>query len=182
MASWRTRGEALFLRHLPLRIRLLGRSHVSHTHRRLASEARTILPRRVRRLRSTRPHDRGIRRRCPSTASPSGADMTKKLPPDAFHYYVGLGVNRSYQAVAEKYGVSKRAVTSRAVQEDWQGRVVSLCARARSRPGSAMAVTHVAPYEAYTRARWQSPPLARGSARAPSRAPQQRTGQGSSSS
>ena len=59
--------------------------------------------------------------------------MIKKLPSDAFHYYVSLGINRSYQAVAEKYGVSKRTVTSRGVQEDWQGRVAELEAKARQK-------------------------------------------------
>ncbi|MHC4946473.1 MAG: hypothetical protein ACYTG7_25970 [Planctomycetota bacterium] len=38
--------------------------------------------------------------------------MNKKLSPDAFAYYWSLGSERSYQAVADKYGVSKRAVVS----------------------------------------------------------------------
>lgn len=46
-----------------------------------------------------------------------------KLPPDAFEYYVGLGTRRSYRQVAEHFGVSKRAVTHRATNEDWQKRL-----------------------------------------------------------
>ena len=57
--------------------------------------------------------------------------MTHKIPADAFHYYISLGVGRSYQAVADKYGVSKRAVTRRAVQENWQARAAELEAKAR---------------------------------------------------
>lgn len=52
--------------------------------------------------------------------------MAKKLPPDAFSYYVGLGPARSYQAVAERYGVSKQAVTKLAVRDDWQSRIEAI--------------------------------------------------------
>ena len=37
--------------------------------------------------------------------------MTRKIPDDAFEFYVGLGPNRSYEAVAEHYDVNKRSVT-----------------------------------------------------------------------
>jgi len=50
----------------------------------------------------------------------------KKLPPDAFSFYVGLGPERSYQAVAKHYGVSKQSVTKLAVREDWQKRIESI--------------------------------------------------------
>ena len=36
--------------------------------------------------------------------------MKKKIPPDAYAFYLGLGPGRSYNAVAERYSVSKRAV------------------------------------------------------------------------
>ncbi len=49
--------------------------------------------------------------------------MARKLPPDAFSYYAGLGPERSYQVVAEHYGVSKQAVTKLAVRESWQRRL-----------------------------------------------------------
>jgi len=59
--------------------------------------------------------------------------VTQRIPVDAFDYYYSLGPTRSYQAVAEKYGVSKRAVTKRASQERWQQRIVDLEQRARQR-------------------------------------------------
>ncbi len=37
--------------------------------------------------------------------------MSGKIPPDALEYYLVLGPDRSYQKVADHYGVSKRAVT-----------------------------------------------------------------------
>lgn len=49
--------------------------------------------------------------------------MAKKLPPETFSYYVGLGPDRSYQAVAEHFRVSKQAVTKLAVRDNWQQRL-----------------------------------------------------------
>jgi hypothetical protein len=57
--------------------------------------------------------------------------MAKKLPAESFDYYLSLGVSRSYQAVAEHFGVSKRAVTRRAAVERWNARVLELEAKAR---------------------------------------------------
>lgn len=59
--------------------------------------------------------------------------MAKKLPPDAFDYYFSLGPGRSYQAVAAKYGASKRAVTLLAKRENWQRRLLEVEAKARER-------------------------------------------------
>ena len=56
-----------------------------------------------------------------------------RLPPEAFDHYVGLGPERSYEAVAQFYGVSKRAVTKRASSEGWQKRLSGLEAQARQR-------------------------------------------------
>lgn len=49
--------------------------------------------------------------------------MARKIPPDAFEFYFGLGTTRSYQAVADHYGVSKRAITKVATRDGWQQRV-----------------------------------------------------------
>ena len=49
--------------------------------------------------------------------------MNRRLPPEAFSIYLGLGHERSYEAVARHYGVSKRAVTKLAARENWQERV-----------------------------------------------------------
>lgn len=59
--------------------------------------------------------------------------MNRKLPHDAFAYYVGLGPDRSYQAVANHFSVDKKTVTRRAAVEDWQGRLAKVEAEARSR-------------------------------------------------
>ncbi len=57
--------------------------------------------------------------------------MSKRIPPDAFDFYFAIGPERSYERVAEKYGVSKRSVTSRAKREGWQRRILELESKAR---------------------------------------------------
>ena len=57
--------------------------------------------------------------------------MTRKISPEAFHLYAEMGVERSYQAVADHYGVSKVAVVKRAKKENWQSRLRELEGRAR---------------------------------------------------
>ncbi len=57
--------------------------------------------------------------------------MARKLPPDAFSYYAGLGPERSYQAVAGHYDVSKQSVTKLAVRESWQQRLEDIERKAR---------------------------------------------------
>lgn len=54
-----------------------------------------------------------------------------KIPPEAFDFYFSLGPGRSYQAVAEKYGVTKKAVTNLAKRENWQQRLADIEAKAR---------------------------------------------------
>jgi hypothetical protein len=57
--------------------------------------------------------------------------MARKLPVDAFDFYFALGPGRSYQAVATRYGTTKRAVTNLAVRERWQERAAELEQKAR---------------------------------------------------
>ena len=57
--------------------------------------------------------------------------MPSRLPTDTFDYYFSLGAERSYQAVADRFGVSKTAVVNRATKEGWQQRVERLEATAR---------------------------------------------------
>lgn len=57
--------------------------------------------------------------------------MANRIPPDAFDYYVGLGPDRSYQSVADQFGVSKRAVTKLASRDGWQQKVADLERKAR---------------------------------------------------
>ena len=55
----------------------------------------------------------------------------RKIPPEALTFYLGLGPGRSYQKVAEKYGVTKRAVTKLAAKERWQEKVAEIERSAR---------------------------------------------------
>jgi len=51
--------------------------------------------------------------------------VSRKIPPDAFSFYMALGPRRSYEAVASKYGVTKRGVVKVAERERWQERLAS---------------------------------------------------------
>ena len=57
--------------------------------------------------------------------------MPTKLPFDAFDHYYSLGPGRSYQSVADHYGVTKRAVTKRALKDGWQQRIAEMETRVR---------------------------------------------------
>jgi hypothetical protein len=57
----------------------------------------------------------------------------RKIPQDAFEFYFSLGPERSYEQVAGRYGVTKRAVTKLAARERWQERLEKVEAEARSR-------------------------------------------------
>jgi hypothetical protein len=57
----------------------------------------------------------------------------RKIPEDAFEYYVALGPTRSHQAVAQRYGVSKRAVSKCAVREEWSQRLAQIEKSSRDR-------------------------------------------------
>lgn len=65
--------------------------------------------------------------------------MNRRLTSDAFTYYVSLGPARSYQAVAEKYGVTKRAVTKAAAREDWAKRIAAIEEEARKTTDAKLA-------------------------------------------
>jgi hypothetical protein len=57
--------------------------------------------------------------------------VRRKLPPESFDLYVGLGIGRSYQQVARQYQVSKGTVTALAVKDNWQDRLAEVERRAR---------------------------------------------------
>ena len=57
--------------------------------------------------------------------------MSRRLPDEAFTYYVSLGPSRSYSAVAENYGVNKKTVTRAAVAQRWQERLADAETEAR---------------------------------------------------
>jgi len=64
-----------------------------------------------------------------------------RIPPDAFEYYVSLGTGRSYDAVARRFGVSKRAITKRAATDRWRERLAQIEATARERTEEKLAET-----------------------------------------
>ncbi|MBL8801040.1 MAG: hypothetical protein JNN27_03530 [Planctomycetes bacterium] len=51
---------------------------------------------------------------------------SKKIPEDAFAFYVALGPDRSYDAVARKYAVTKRAVVKHARRANWVERLAAI--------------------------------------------------------
>ncbi len=59
--------------------------------------------------------------------------MNRKIPSDAFSFYVSLGTGRSYEQVAQKYGVTKRAIVDVAAREDWQERMAVIEKDARDK-------------------------------------------------
>ena len=67
--------------------------------------------------------------------------MTGRIPEDAFDYYVGLGSERSYRAVADHYGATKRAITKVAAREGWAERLANIEKTARERSDQRLAET-----------------------------------------
>ena len=59
--------------------------------------------------------------------------MRRKLPLNAYSFYLSLGQARSYEAVARQYQVSKRAVTNLAVKDGWQKKVAAADEQARAK-------------------------------------------------
>ena len=57
--------------------------------------------------------------------------MSNRIPAEAFEYYVSLGSDRSYRAVAERYTVTKRAIVKHAKAEKWSDRLVRIQQDAR---------------------------------------------------
>ncbi len=57
--------------------------------------------------------------------------MTKKIPGDAFEQYHAMGAHRSYEALARKYGVSKRSIVRLAHKDRWQQRLAEREKRVR---------------------------------------------------
>ncbi len=59
--------------------------------------------------------------------------MSGKISSDAFEYYVALGPGRSYRTVADRCGVTKRAVTKHAAREGWTSRLEKIEQEAREK-------------------------------------------------
>jgi ribosome-binding ATPase YchF (GTP1/OBG family) len=67
--------------------------------------------------------------------------MSGKLGSDAFGYYVALGDDRSYSAVASHFEVSKRAVVKAAAREDWASRLQEIDQEAREKADQKLGET-----------------------------------------
>ena len=67
--------------------------------------------------------------------------MNRKIPQDAFEFYHSMGPGRSYQAVADQYGVTKRAVTDFAKREGWSQRLEAIEREAREQSDKKIAET-----------------------------------------
>lgn len=52
--------------------------------------------------------------------------MARKIPEDAFEQYVAMGGERSYQALADVCGVTKRAITKLAAKDGWSTRLMKI--------------------------------------------------------
>ncbi len=67
--------------------------------------------------------------------------MARKIPEDAFAQYVAMGVERSYQALADVLGVTKRAITKIGAREGWAARLAKIEQTARERSDQRLAET-----------------------------------------
>jgi hypothetical protein len=64
-----------------------------------------------------------------------------KIPPEAFDFYVSLGHLRTYQQVADKYGVSRRGVQKVADRDNWGERLDAIEREAQERAEKALSET-----------------------------------------
>ena len=55
-----------------------------------------------------------------------------KIPENAFETYVAMGTERSYQALADKFGVDKRSISRLAAKERWVERLGKIQEEARA--------------------------------------------------
>src|SRR5688572_27623752 len=56
-----------------------------------------------------------------------------RIPPGAYEAYLEQGAERSYQALADRYGCSKTAIVKKAKKERWQERIAEIERKARER-------------------------------------------------
>ena len=56
-----------------------------------------------------------------------------RIPAGAYEDYLALGTERSYQVLANRYGVSKTAIVKRAKKEHWQSRLADIQRQAEER-------------------------------------------------
>jgi hypothetical protein len=59
--------------------------------------------------------------------------MNTRIPDDAFDFYVSLGADRTYEAVAAHFGVSHSGIKKAARRENWQDRIADIEAEVQGR-------------------------------------------------
>jgi hypothetical protein len=64
--------------------------------------------------------------------------MANKIPPEAFDFYVSLGHQRTYQQVADKYGVTRRGVQKVADRDNWGERLDAIEREVQERAEKAL--------------------------------------------
>lgn len=67
--------------------------------------------------------------------------MNGRIGEDAFEFYVSLGPARSHEAVAQRYDVSRRAVSKRATKDEWTPRLDKIEQEARALSDKRLAET-----------------------------------------
>ena len=77
--------------------------------------------------------------------------MARKIPEDAFAQYVSMGVERSYQALADMLGVTKRAVTKLAARDKWSERLSKIEKDVREKCDKRLVETLEQMYERHMR-------------------------------
>lgn len=65
--------------------------------------------------------------------------MTRKVPDDAFAFWVALGMHRTYGQVGRHYGVTPRTIVKVASREHWQARLAEIELAAREVMDAALA-------------------------------------------
>lgn len=77
--------------------------------------------------------------------------MRPRIPADAFERYVALGASRTYQALADALGISKRTVVRHAIAEGWQDRLVRIERQGLAQAEARLAETAAAVAERHLR-------------------------------
>lgn len=67
--------------------------------------------------------------------------MIRRIPPDAFEYYISLGEDRSYQKVADHFEFTKRAIQNCAHRENWPRRLEQIERESRERTDKRLGET-----------------------------------------
>jgi len=78
--------------------------------------------------------------------------MKTKIPADAFDFYVAQGEQRSYQATADRFGVSKCAIVKCAKREHWVERLEKIEADARAMSDRKLTETIAEMHERHAKA------------------------------